>query len=423
MKIKISDRDVEQVLAMPPLAHKEPQKQSPFFRHLLAFLSRGELKKVQFSCVKENLPDKETPCIFLMNHSSFTDLNISSCLLKDRPYHIICTRDGFVGKEKLMRLLGCIPTDKFIPDVSLVRDMKTCLTKLHSSILLFPEASYSFDGTQTPLPESLSKCLRLMQVPVVMIRTHGAFLRDPLYNNLQKRRVKVWAEMKLLFSKEETASLPLLEIQERLNQAFSYDHFREQALNGLSVTEPFRADGLNRVLYKCPDCGIEGKMLGKGTQIQCLACGKTHVLKEDGCLQAEEGETAFSFVSDWYKWERECVRKEVREGTYLMEEAVDILVLADEKSMYRVGEGVLRQDQEGFLLTGCEGKLHYRQAGSYSLYADYFWYEVGDVISIGDKNRQFYCFPKDQKGALVAKARLAAEESYILKKTEKQKAL
>ena len=68
---------------------------------------------------------------------------------------------------------------------------------------MYPEASYSFDGTQTPLPESLAKCMKLLKVPVVMIRTEGAFLRDPLYNCLQKRKVKVSAEVSCLFSAEE----------------------------------------------------------------------------------------------------------------------------------------------------------------------------------------------------------------------------
>lgn len=49
---------------------------------------------------------------------------------------------------------------------------------------------------------------------------------------------------------------------------------------------------------------------------------------------------------------------------------------------------------------------------SYGLYADYFWYEIGDMISIGDAKYQYYCFPKDQKNSSVAKARLATEELY-----------
>ncbi len=44
---------------------------------------------------------------------------------------------------------------------------------------------------------------------------------------------------------------------------------------------------------------------------------------------------------------------------------------------------------------------------AYSLYSDFFWYEIGDVICIGDTKTQYYCIPKDC-GDIVAKTRLAA---------------
>lgn len=70
---------------------------------------------------------------------------------------------------------------------------------------MFPEASYSFDGTATPLPESMGKCLKLLGVPVVMIRTYGAFLRDPLYNSLKLRKVDVSADVEYVLSPQEIA--------------------------------------------------------------------------------------------------------------------------------------------------------------------------------------------------------------------------
>ena len=37
---------------------------------------------------------------------------------------------------------------------------------------------------------------------------------------------------------------------------------------------------------------------------------------------------------------------------------------------------------------------------------------VPKEVIIGDTNYQYYCFPKNQKNAIVAKARLATEELY-----------
>ena len=110
------------------------------------------------------------------------------------------------------------------------------------------------------------------------------------------------------------------------------------------------------------------------------------------------------------------MREELENGEYRLDIDVDILILKDLKSMYRVGGGHLTHTKDGFELTGCDGALEYHQSASasYSLYADYFWYEIGDVIAIGDKNLQYYCFPKDRT-VNVAKARLAAEEAFKLK--------
>ena len=155
-------------------------------------------------------------------------------------------------------------------------------------------------------------------------------------------------------------------------------------------------------------------MLGKGTVIKCLSCGDEHELMPDGTLKDKtSGDTRFRFDSDWYRWDRECVRKELETGEYSLCIDVDIMILTDLKSMYKVGSGHLTHTKDGFDLNGCDGALEYHQsaAASYSLYADYFWYEIGDVIAIGDKNMQYYCFPKD-KTVNVAKARLAAEEAY-----------
>lgn len=411
--------DYDQVLALKPYAHKKPVKQLGILRWIIGVYTFFSLKRVKFS-VEEVGMEKlgaEEPCLILMNHSSFVDLEIIGRIFRKRPYQIVCTLDGMVGKEWLMRLVGCIPTKKFVTDAVLVRDLLYTVRKLKSSVVMYPEASYSFDGTATPLPDSIGKCLKLLQVPVVMVRTHGAFLRDPLYNGLKLRKVKVTAEVKYLLSLEDIRNKTAQELKSLLDQQFSFDHFRWQQENKICVTEAFRADFLNRVLYKCPHCEAEGQMLGRGIQISCRQCGMAYELTEEGWLKAVNGETKINHIPDWYRWERECVREELLQGTYLLDEDVDIYILVDMKYIYKVGEGHLRHTKEGFHLTGCQGRLDYLQKPetSYSLYSDFYWYEIGDVICIGDSARQYYCFPIEEKD-VVAKARLAAEELYKIVK-------
>lgn len=415
MKIKVRELSLEQVRALPAEPHHRPKKPSMLFRTLLKTLSAGELKDVHFKLETVGMErlGKDEPALFLMNHSCFLDLKIASTILYPRPFNIVCTSDGFVGKRWLMEQLGCIPTRKFMSDPTLVKDMLHALRKENSSVLMYPEASYSFDGTATPLPDTVGKCIKLLKVPVVMIRTYGAFGRDPLYNGLQLRKTDVSAKMEYLLSPEEIKAMPVEEINAILRDRFTFDSFRWQQENKVAITEPFRADGLNRVLYKCPVCGTEGKVEGKGTTLTCHHCGEKWELTAYGRLEGK----VFDHVPDWYAWERECVKKELESGKYALDLDVEIRMMVDMKAIYHVGSGHLHHDSSGFRLTGCDGQLDVVSPpeSSYSLYADYFWYEIGDMICIGDKDALYYCFPKENTD-VAAKARLATEELYKIVK-------
>ena len=133
MKTKVKTLPYEQVLALPRPRPKAPRRPSWLLGAAIRLISAGELRSVGFSASYRDM-DKigpKEPVLILMNHSCFLDLQIANKLFFPRPYGIVCTSDGFVGKEGLMRALGCIPTRKFVTDLGLVRDMDTMLHKKH----------------------------------------------------------------------------------------------------------------------------------------------------------------------------------------------------------------------------------------------------------------------------------------------------
>lgn len=417
MKIKVKTKSYNEVIKIKRPKHLKPLKQSYACRLLLKLASLPELYSTKFKCEKTGMErlKKDEPALFLMNHSSFIDLKIASSLLFPRPFNIVCTSDGFVGKNSLMRFLGCIPTKKFLFDISLVLDIKHAVNKLHSSILMYPEASYTFDGCATPLPDSVGPLIKSLGIPVVMISTYGAFARQPLYNNLKTRKVQVSAKMEYLLSPEDISKYDEKKINDIVNEKFKFDGFKYQQSNKIKIDTPDRAEGLHRVLYKCPDCMSEGTTESNGEKLTCKNCGKSYILDEYGYMKAEGGITEFSHIPDWYAWQRKCVKQQLEQGTYLMDTEVEIYMLVDTECIYKVGCGHLTHSPSGFHLTGCDGELDFTQKpiASYSLYSDFFWYELGDIICIGNQKALYYCFPKDSNG-IVAKARLATEELYKL---------
>lgn len=408
----------EDIQNLPELKYENPKRPSFLLRTLIKIISLPELWSTKFKCKKVGLErlKRGEPCLILMNHSCFLDLKIAESVFYPKPFCIVSTYDAFIGKKWLMRNLGCIPTKKFVTDIRLVKDMQYALSKLKCSVLMYPEVGYSFDGTSTVLPDSLGKCIKLLKVPVLMLKTDGAFLHQPLYNELRLRKVKVSATLEYLLSKEDVEQKSADELLGIVKEQFSFDGFRLQQEKGVLVTESERATGLHRVLYRCPHCNAENTE-GTGTKLVCRACGKEYELTEQGFMRALSGNTEIEHIPDWYKWERECVKKELLSGSYRMEMPVDVRVLADTKSLYYLGEGVLTHTKDGFVLKGEDFEYTQSPTASYSLNSDFYWYETGDVICIGTGRLQYCLFVKN--GAPVAKARLAAEELYKLKKEGK----
>jgi len=133
MKIATKQISLEKALAKKRPAHKKPLRPNFLLATLIRILAIFDLWPTKFSYTTEGMEKlgKKEPCLILMNHSSFIDLKIASRIFYPRRYGIVCTGDGFVGfcMPLLMRLIGCIPTQKFVTDVGLVKDMEYLLRK------------------------------------------------------------------------------------------------------------------------------------------------------------------------------------------------------------------------------------------------------------------------------------------------------
>ena len=417
MKIKAQTLSTEDALKVETPKRKL-KKPSFLFQSLVRLLSVGELCKAKFRCKKTNMEKAgKGPWLILMNHTCFLDLKMAFKLLYPKRYFIVSTADALIGKEWLMRNIGCVPTEKFVTDPSLARNVKRALSQMKTSVLMYPEAGYTFDGRTTALPEHLGAFVKYLGAPLVMITSKNAFLYQPLYNNLKTRKVPVSATMECLLSKEELAKKSAEEVHEIILNAFSFDAFKTQKEEQTKIDEPYRAEGLHRILYRCPHCKTDGQTVGEGITLTCNACGKVYEMDEYGQMRAKGGETEFSHIPDWVDWERACVREELEKGEYRLETDVDIVLSAGFKAVYPVGKGKLVHDENGFVLQSDDGVISYTQFPlfSYSVNADFYWYETAYIVCLGYKKRLYYCLLPDDKN-VAAKTRYATEELYKMKK-------
>lgn len=424
MKIKTLAKSYDEVMAIKPPKYFKPMKTNIFWQTLTMAISKVALISSGFTHRKVGMEKlgKNEPALILMNHSAFTDFEVAYSMLYPRKFNTVAAFETFMGLDWIMKPIGCFPTKKYMTDPQLIRDIKHCLEKNKSSVLMFPEAVYTLDGTAVTLPASLAKLVKMLGVPLCMLQTNGVYLHVPAYGYVENRKVPFQAELRYVLSPDEIKEMSVSDIQKVIDREFSFDNFRWQQENNIVIDESFRADGLHTILYKCPHCQKEGKMESGGIHLSCTACGKKWELTEHGYLKALEGETYFDHVPDWYKWERECVRKEILDGSYGFDVPCDIMMIVDTKALYKVGSGRLSHNmEEGFHLTGCDGKIDYRQSSDtmYTCEAIPYWYQIDDVIGLGDKRALYYAFPTEQK-EVVGKVKLATEEIFKIITAQKQ---
>ena len=395
---------------------KKPHKPSVLFSVAREAICKPGLKKRDFTLKKINMKGVEGPYLMLVTHSSMVDFFAMSVAVAPYRPNNVMTLEGFnTYTEPLMRSLGVLGTRKYITDLNLIKNIRYCIQKLKNPFVLFPEARYSLDGCTSHIPESTGKLARMLRVPVLVLRIHGNFVTCPQWNKIDKK-THIEAELIQIITKEETKTLTVEEMNERIKKYFEYDDFKWQLENKIVIDHPKRAEGLHCLLYKCPNCKTEGKTDSKGTRLWCSHCGKEWKMDVYGQLHATRGETEFSHIPDWSNWERECVRKEIEEGIYYFEDDVRVETLPGSLKFYKQGMGkFIQTPTETRIECNYYGKPYtlVRSAKNLeSMHIEYDYLGRGDCVDVSIPDDSFWCYLT--KRDAITKISFATEEMYKL---------
>ena len=398
------------------LAHY-PIRQPKFFVHLIRLLSRLTLPKVPWKVEKINMEGLQPPYMMLSNHMYFVDFKLAAMGTGNHRINNVVSIDGYYRRPFLMEWIGAIGTRKYTTDLHLVKSINKVL-KRGDVLSMYPEARYSPCGVLSFMPDALGKLVKMNKAPVVAVVHHGNYLHSPFWNFRRKRYVPLHTTMTQILTTEQIKTMSVDEINAVLKEALWYDEYQYQKDNGILITEPFRAEGLHKVLYQCPACGKEHEMDSEGADIYCKACGKRWHLREDGNLEALNGETEFSHVPDWFMWERSQVAEQIENGTYVFEDEVDVYGFPRCWRFIPLGKAKVRHTiDEGWVVEGHYNGADYRihrqpiQQNSLHIEYDYCYIRPEDCFDISTENDSLYCYPCNRKN-VVTKLAFATEILY-----------
>ena len=393
-----------------------PLHQTKFWTGLIWILSKIALLGKNYKVEKINMEGLKPPYMMLSNHMCFIDFELAAMATWPHPVSNVVSIDGYVIKFFLLEWIGAIATRKFTTDIHLVKSIRKVLQR-GDILAMYPEARYSPCGTTAFLPDSLGKLIKMNKVPVVAVIHRGNHLYAPFWNFRNKRKVPLHTTFTQILTAEQVKEMTPEQINTALREALQYDDYRYQKDNHIRITEPFRAEGLHKVLYQCPHCLKEFSMDSKGTELFCTACGKRWNWNEDGTLQALEGETEFDHIPDWFNWERQQVSQQIDRGEYFFQDEVQVYSLPRVWRYIPLGKAKLTHDpKEGFILEGnYRGpyRIHRQTAQTNSLHVEYDFgpLKKQDCLDISTENDSFYCIPTKEN--VITKLGFATEELYL----------
>jgi len=400
---------------------KKPIKPTFLMGLAKGIISFPDLKKRGAVIRKHDMENIEgKPYILLVTHSSMVDFNLMLRATHPYPVNNVMTLEGFnTYTAPLMRSLGVLGKRKFVTDINLIRNIKYCLETLKTVFVLFPETRYSIDGCTSFLPDSLGSLIKMMNKPCVVLSIKGNFVTCPQWNKKNKGTY-VEADMFPVVREDEISELSAEEIFERINKAFEYDDYRFQADNKIVIDDNNRANGLHRLLYKCPNCKSENQTDSSGCELWCNSCGKRWRQDEYGRMEALEGETEFSHIPDWSNWERECVKKEIENGTYYFEDTVRVETLPGWTRFYKHGTGKLIQTPDGTRIIcrayGEDTEIFKKPLDLYSMHIEYDYLGRGDCVDVSTNDDSYWLYLT--KRDAVTKLSFATEEIYKLARSK-----
>lgn len=402
---------------------KYPIRQPRIITWLLRFISKIALHGKEYKIERINVDDLKPPYLMLSNHLYFVDFQLSALANYPHRTNNVANIDGYIKRAWLMNLLGCICTRKFSNDLHLIKSVVKVL-KRGDVASIYPEARYSATGFTSFIPDSIGKLAKMCKVPVVVVIHHGNHLHTPFYDFRKERKVPLHTTMTKILTAEEVSSLSVDEINARIKKAFEYDEYQYQKDNHILIKEPYRAEGLHKILYQCPHCLKEGKMNSKGAEIFCEECGKVWTWQEDGYLKANEGITEFDHIPNWYKWQIKNVKEEVISGKYNFEDDVEVYTLPNTNKIHYLGKAKVTHDAiNGYILQG-----HYRNedycmirkplaANSIQVEYDHVHIKPFDCFVINTEDDTYFIYPS--KKNVITKLAIATEEIYKFNLTKK----
>ena len=255
-------------------------------------------------CIEKFKNQENRPYLILYNHQTAFDQFFVGMAMRGPVYYLASEdlfSNGFVSSI-IRFLVAPIPIKKQTLDINAI---KTCLrvAKEGGTLAIAPEGNRTFSGKTEYINPSIASLAKKLKLPIALFRIEGGYGVHPRWSDVV-RKGKMHAGISEVIEPQEYEAMGKEELFERINNGLYVD----EANSENSFYHKKRAEYLERAIYICPDCGLS-TFESNGNIIKCKKCGKAVEYSETTELKASGSNFPFSFVSEWYDYQKDFINK------------------------------------------------------------------------------------------------------------------
>ena len=316
-------------------------KRHKFFWKVLQPMAKVFVRiKFGYTCKQaEGLPDKY---IVLSNHTTDYDPLFVASSFKNQMYYVASehvARWGFLSKlinylvAPIVRYKGTTATVTVMEMLRKIRD--------GANVCMFAEGARSWDGMTDQFLPSTGKVVKSAKCGLVTYRIEGGYFVSPRWSTNLKRG-RIYGTPVNIYTKEQLATMSVAEINEAIAKDLYEDAYKRQIESPVPYKGKDIAEGMENLLFICPECGGYDTFQSKGNTVSCKECGLTFQYTEYGMLENAPFKTMYDFA----KWQTEEARKAIANNVAFKANHATLKTVVNHVDDM-VDEGVLTMSTEG----------------------------------------------------------------------------
>ena len=301
------------------LISRKIKKPNPFYMFItmrvLGLLNK--VYKVKFNYDYDRKQLKNGPTILLASHASRLEFIYMIYGFKHNDINIVCGYQNIFkkGLYNLFIKIGVISKYLYQPDIVCMKNILKVL-KRNGTIGIFPEGIQSTSGSTHPINPATVQFIKRSKANVVVATSKGAYLATNRYSKDRKKGY-IGIDFSLTLTPDMLDKLSEEEIYKLLLEKIKYNDFEyNKVARNKYISKKPNAFGIEKILYKCPDCKNEHTLHTEYDTIICKHCGLKVRVNEYYDLVGVKYNHIPKDIDEWYKWQRRCVAKEIIDDNF-----------------------------------------------------------------------------------------------------------